>query len=325
MIHFEIGNCTSQWHFSRAQGFIYIAIIAIVAGLIALLSVYSPHAVYAILAFIGIVAFFFVAVQLCGLMSSFANQQNQLTDLAEQLKNSEKLLSQIASDIRLSDTAKAIAYRDSDLQQLNRSVTEKLHQGEFDETNAMIEEIATETQYRKLAEQLKQTAEKYRAATDQERMSQAITYIEQLLLQYQWTAANTQIELLIKQYPDSEKAKTMRPNLLERKEARKKELLNAWDSAVKSKNIDRSLKILNELDLYLTPSEGLALQEAASQVFKSKLHNLGVQFSLAVSDKEWKQALQAAEDIQQEFPNSRMAEEIRSKMSILYELASKPT
>jgi hypothetical protein len=69
--------------------------------------------------------------------------------------------------------------------------------------------------------------------------------------------------------------------------------------------------------LYLTPNEGLALQEAARDVFRTKLHNLGVQFSLAVSEKQWTQALQTGRQIIRDFPNSRMADEIREKVDIL--------
>jgi len=170
---------------------------------------------------------------------------------------------------------------------------------------------------------LKDTADKYRNATDQERVSQVINYIERLFEQHQWTAATIQIERLLKFYPDSEKAKDLPYKLIEKKEQRKRELLDAWDQAVKKSDTDYSLTILKELDLYLTPSEGLALQEAASEVFKNKLHNLGVQFALAVSDKHWVKALETGQEIIRGFPNSRIADEIRSKMAILRELAKK--
>ena len=98
-------------------------------------------------------------------------------------------------------------------------------------------------------------------------------------------------------------------------------MLAVWDEAVKSKNTDRSLAILKELDMYLTPGEGLALQESASTVFRTKLHNLGVQFALAVSEKRWKDSLRTGRQIVRDFPNSRMAKEIRAKMDVLTERA----
>jgi hypothetical protein len=129
--------------------------------------------------------------------------------------------------------------------------------------------------------------------------------------------ASTRIEKLISAYPDSEEAKVMRPRLIEKKGEHKKVLLNAWDDAVKRRATDRSLEILKELDLYLTPAEGLALQEAARDVFKDKLHNLGIQFSLAVSGEQWDKAIQVGQEIMRDFPNSRMSAEIREKMDVL--------
>jgi len=133
----------------------------------------------------------------------------------------------------------------------------------------------------------------------------------------QWVRASAQIEGLIKAYPDNEQAKSMRQILLDKKQERKKILLAAWDDAVRQQETDRSLEILKELDLYLTPNEGLALQEAARDVFRSKLHNLGVQFSIAITEKQWTGALDIGQQIIKDFPNSRMSEEIRGKLDVL--------
>jgi len=109
----------------------------------------------------------------------------------------------------------------------------------------------------------------------------------------------------------------MRQKLLDVKEGRKRILLAAWDDAVQRQEIDRSLEILKELDLYLTPNEGLALQEAARDVFRTKLHNLGVEFSISVTEKRWNNALDVGQQIIESFPNSKMADEIRTKLDVL--------
>ena len=245
----------------------------------------------------------------------------KLDKIAETLEKNRPVLAQISQNTRLSETAKAIAFRDADRQSLREAVFDKLQQQDFDTTYEIIDEIAGSTEYRKLAEQLRADADKYRDATDQERTNQVIALIEKVLEDHQWAKASAQIERLIRAYPDSEKAKTMRQKLLDKKEERKKILLNAWDDAVKRQATDRSLEILRELDLYLTPNEGLALQEAARDVFRNKLHNLGVQFSLAVSGKQWDQALVTGQQIIHGFPNSKMAEEIREKIDILKQKA----
>jgi hypothetical protein len=222
-----------------------------------------------------------------------------------------------------SETARAIAFRDSYTQIRRDAFFDKLQQKDFETAYEIIEKIDHTAGYKKLAEQLRIQADKYRDATDTDRMSQSIAHIEKLLDNHQWAKAGEQIELLVKECPNNEKALSMRQRLAEKKDERKKVLLNAWDDAVKRRATDRSLEILRELDQYLTPNEGLALQEAARDVFRTKLHNLGVQFSLAVSGKQWARALEAGMEIIRDFPNSRMAEEIREKIDALKKQAGK--
>lgn len=241
----------------------------------------------------------------------------KLEKVAEALEKNRSVLTQLNQSSRLSEAAKTIAFRDSDRQILREVVFDKLQQQDFESTSEIIDEIANRVGYVELAEQLRTEANNYRNATDQERENQLISNIEKLFDNYQWAKASAQIERLIKAYPGSEQAKQLRQKLLDKKEDRKKVLLNAWDDAVKRRATDRSLDILHELDMYLTPNEGLALQEAARDVFRNKLHNLGVQFALAVSGKNWARALQTGEQIVRNFPNSKMAEEIREKWDIL--------
>lgn len=276
-----------------------------------------PHPVVLLAALLIPVVVLGVFVQLLKLFGVMAENRAKLDNVAELLEKSRSVLTQINQNSRLSETARAIAFRDAERQSLRDAVFDKLQQQDFDTTYKIIDEIAHSTKYQELAEQLRAQANKYRDATDQERTNQVIAHIERLLENFQWVKASAQIERLIAAYPKSEQAKAMRQRLLDKKEERKKILLTIWDDAVKRQATDRSLEILRELDPYLTPNEGLALQEAARDVFRSKLHSLGVQFSLAVSGRQWDRALKTGEQIIRDFPNSRMAEEIREKRDIL--------
>lgn len=239
----------------------------------------------------------------------------------EILSRQHSLLSQLAQAARLSDNAKEIVFRDTEQIELAEAILSKLHQHDFDSSFAMINALAQDPKYADMASRLKLTADKYRSATEEGRINQIIAHIESLFDQKLWIQASAQIENLIKTFPHSEKAKTMPARLRERKDRQKRELLADWDLAVREKNTDRSLEILKELDLYLTPNEALALRESASSVFRTKLHNLGVAFSFAVTEQDWKKAHETGRQIVQDFPNSRMAAEIRGKMDILAERA----
>ncbi len=257
------------------------------------------------------------------LCKMFRENTDQLVKVSKVLADQQKVLKQIDRGVRLSETAKQIAYRDADWEGLRETVLEKLHKNEFELTYTLIDSISKRQEYKQLADQLKQKADNYKNLNQEERAKQVIDYIENLMASYQWTKASEQIDRLIKAFPDSEKAQNMPNVLMERKDTRKKELLAQWDESVKRQETDRSLTILKELDLYLTPSEGLALQESAKDAFRTKLHNLGVKFSIAIADKNWPEAVSTGEEIMREFPNSRMAVEIQAKIEVLKSLAQK--
>lgn len=240
----------------------------------------------------------------------------------ESLNRQRTLLMQVSQGIRLTDTAKEIVFQDFERLELGEAVLGKLHQHDFEAAGAMIEVMKGYPRYQSLSQQLAKMAERYRTATEEGRISQVISHIEGLMDKHLWSQAVTQIENLQSMFPYSEKAKGMPSRLQERKNLHKRKLLAEWDQAIKSKHTDRSLDILKELDMYLTPAEALALQESASSVFKTKLHNLGVEFSVAVTEKNWGHALNSGREIVQSFPNSRMAAEIRSRMDILQEKVS---
>lgn len=300
-----------------------IIIIGIVLAAVVLLIVFTekgfiiPQFLWPLGAVVLLIAVVTMLSKILIIADVIRQASKSLEEIADVLEKSHTILTQINQNIPLSETTRAIAFRDADRQSLREAVLSKLHQQDFETTYEMIDEIAHSTRYKKLAEQLKIQADKYRDATDIERANQVIAHVEKLLENCQWSRASAQIERLIWTYPKSEKAKAMRQKLIDKKQERKKELLVAWDDAVKRQDTDRSLEILRELDLYLTPNEGLALQEAARDIFRSKLHNLGVQFSFAVSEKQWANALKTGQQIIHDFPNSKMAQEIRAKIEIL--------
>jgi hypothetical protein len=251
------------------------------------------------------------------IVSTLNENSARLEEASKALAGISDGLTQINHSTRISDAAKAIAFREDDKRSLREAVFEHLKQNDFDGAYEIVDEIENHAEYRLLAEEFRRQVDNYRNATEDERIDQAIAQVEKLFDVGQWVKASLQIESLIRVHPQAEKIRALRQLLVERKEERKRILLAAWDDAVTRQETDRSLEILRELDMYLTPNEALALQEAAKDVFRTKLHNLGVQFALAVSDKQWSHALEIGQQIMRDFPNSRMSVEIREKLHVL--------
>ncbi|MHC4152182.1 MAG: hypothetical protein ACYSSP_08795 [Planctomycetota bacterium] len=253
-----------------------------------------------------------------------AVQENaeRVDKITEAVEKNRSVLADINRNTRMSESAKTIASRDINRQALREVVFDKIQQNDFETAHVITKEIEQLPEFKDLAAQLKLQIDRYHNANDIERIKQVIAHVEKLFDSYEWAKASVHIERLIKSYPDSEESKDLRKKLIDKKEERKKQLLMIWDESVKRQETDRSLQLLRELDMYLTPNEGLALQEAARDVFITKLHNLGVQFSIAVSGRQWTEAYKVGLMIVKNFPNSRMAGEIREKVIILRQKAA---
>ncbi len=268
-------------------------------------------------ALIFLIALLTMLSRVSRIVSTLNENSARLEEASKAMASIRDGLLQISHSTRISEAAKAIAFREDDKRSLREAVFERLKQNDFDGAYEIVDEIENHSEYRLLAEELRKQVDNYRNATHDERIDQAIAQVQKLFDGCQWVKASLQIESLIRANPESDKLKALRQHLVERKEERKRILLAAWDDAVTRQETDRSLEILRELDMYLTPNEALALQEAAKDVFRTKLHNLGVQFALAVSDKHWSNALEIGQQIVRDFPNSRMSGEIREKLHVL--------
>lgn len=271
----------------------------------------------------GLVAMFAILLLAEEAVRAGIGINHKLDSLLTLVNQQRQLLGEISQSAHLSDMAKEVIYRDMDRKGLREAVLAKLHQLDFAGTFALIENIAHRPGYKNLAEELKLEADKYRGANESERRTQSISYIEKLFENSQWAQARAQIESYAKSFDDKGTAESMMRKLNGLRDERKRELMAKWNDSVKKQDVDASLLILKELDGYLTQAEGMALQESAREVFRSKLQSLGVQFSLAVNEKRWANALEIGEEIMKDFPNTKMAQEIRDGIEAIRQRAGK--
>jgi hypothetical protein len=213
-------------------------------------------------------------------------------------------------NILLSEDAKAIAFRTKDLQALRQALEEEIAGRNWEAALYLADQMEKRFGYRHDAEQYRQHIQIIRERQKQDDLAQALGRFEDLLTAFDWEAAGNQIAQIQGSFSDAPEASGLGDRLAEARAARKKGLLREWDQVVQRNEVDRGIEILRELDKYLTKSEVAAFEESARGVFRAKLHNLGVQFSLLVEEQQWDRAVEVAEEIIAEFPNSRMAQEI---------------
>lgn len=247
-------------------------------------------------------------------LSSIVDNMRRL--LSGQTQN-EAILTQVSENLLLSDAVKSIAFREKDQTVLVDAIHQDIQMEKWASAELLINDLATRFGSNEDAVRLRAEMESYKNATLQEKIDKSITRIESLWSIHHYTEAIKQANALIKIFPENERVKNLASETQQKREQHKMELLARWDETVKNNKIDEGVELLEQLDNYLTPTEAAALEESARGVFKAKLHNLGVQFSKYVTEKKWDMALSVGKEIVEEFPNSRMAQEVRDKLSIL--------
>ena len=148
-------------------------------------------------------------------------------------------------------------------------------------------------------------------------VNEGIAVIDRNVRAEQWQEALAAAHKLSQQFPADEQAHNLPQQVEDRRVQYKKQLIESWQDAINRRDIDGSIEILRKLDPYLTPQEAEAMQEPARNLFKEQLNSLRTQFTLAVQDHNWPDAIRLGDEIIRDFPNTRAAQEVREMMPAL--------
>ena len=247
--------------------------------------------------------------------------EEHIAPVNERLQYISVLLNQVSEQQLISERAKGIAFRENERDALRRAIREDLQRKDYDAALVLANEIESVFGYKQEADRFREEIYNARDGEVRKIVSEALGNIDRHCQAEQWTAALREAERVISMLPNDAALRNL-PNEIEaRRQSHKRQLLEGYSDAVNRHDVDGWIEILKKLDPYLTPAEGEALQESARQMLKDKLMLLGQQFTLAVRDHNWNEAIRVGETIVNEFPNSRMAQEVRDKMELLKQRA----
>jgi hypothetical protein len=238
-------------------------------------------------------------------------------DLREAIHRIEPCIRTIADNSEISDIALSITHREKEREALRHAIREELYSGDWEAAHYLIDEMERRFGYKQEAQVLRQEMAQIREMTIEEKIGEAVRHIEKEMEAHRWRRASQEMDRLMKLFPRHEQVVALPKKLTEARLKHRDELLKRWQGAVEKNAIDEGISILIELDQYLTPEEAVSLRESARHVFKERLLNLRVQFEMAVRETRWRDALEAGLRVCQEFPNSRIAEEIKQRLDTL--------
>ncbi|MBL8999665.1 MAG: hypothetical protein JNK25_00850 [Phycisphaerae bacterium] len=231
-----------------------------------------------------------------------------LIERVEELTRMVRSFTDLAS---LSDDARRVLSRRNDRELLTQAIEEDIANKNWDAAMILVKELAERFGYRSDAEGFRNKIETARAETMDREVSDAIAYLDGLIIQRRWDAAYADAARLLRLYPDSPRVFGLRGRVEQAQRSCKEDLERRFLVAAKDDRPEEAMALLKELDGYLTPSEAEPLRELARGVIGKARENLGAQFKLAVQDRDWRSASRLGERIIAEFPNSRMAAEVR--------------
>jgi uncharacterized protein YqgQ len=217
----------------------------------------------------------------------------------------------------LSDQAKSLIYYEQEIEAFRETVNAMLLKQDYQSAEAMIARMEKQFGLVEEASRMRDEVTSYRQKTVSDKLDSAVERIDDILSRQQWAQAKREAERLAAMFPDNDRVRELPARIQGAWNDYKRQLLKDYGEAVRINDVERSIDLLKELDRYLTPQEGAALSESARGVFKAKLHNLGVQFAISVTDRQWTDAVATGEQIMAEFPNSRMAREVGAKLDLL--------
>ncbi len=270
---------------------------------------------------IGVLGLILVAALLPIAIAQSSHAANFSKSLAR-LDRMVVVLESINDRLMISDKAKSIRSRARERDALRRAIRDDMDKGDFDAALAMVTQMSQAYGYHKEAEDYRDEIQTARAAEMETKVTEGITRLDQVLASHEWDKALPLAAKIQRLYPDSPRVKTLNRRIIEAREQHKHDLERKFLEAAQRDDVDVAMELMLELDKYLTESEAEPFRETARGVIGKKRDNLGVQFKLAVSDKEWTRAVRVGEQIIREFPNSKMANEVRSMLDLLRERAA---
>ena len=318
-----------QWVLPVAAVFLTLVVLWAVLAILRWVAHVGDHSAFVGNVFYVLSAMVFVAG--CATVTGIAFlllaifQQVQLNDPGQSeqlLRRHGQLLEQVSEGLMLSDRAKAVAYREKERDALRRAIHEDLAKQDWEAAYHLIDEMRRSFGYRGESERLRVESDQRRRDAIRANLAKEMSRFRECVTARDWAGAHGEAELLMARYPDERDVQSLLDELNESREIYKRRLLSQFKQAIDRSEFDRGVEILRELDQYLTPGEAAGLQESARGVFRGKLHNLGVQFSIAISGRDWAEAVTIGDEIVHEFPNSKYAEEVRQTRDALVKRAA---
>ncbi len=232
-------------------------------------------------------------------------------------------LRSLGEQAALSDDARRVLHRTRERTLLRRAIEEDIAAEDWDAALVLSGELADRFGYRQDAENFRRRIDRSRRATLEHQLNGAMSQLEDLVLHRQWEEAQREAVRIARTFPEAPRAQAAPERVLREVERFKVDLERQFLEAAEDDRVEEAMELLKRLDQHLSEEEAAPFREVARGVIGKARENLGAKFKLAVRDKRWIEAANHGERIIAEFPNSKMAAEVRDLLDGIRERAAK--
>lgn len=232
-------------------------------------------------------------------------------DTPARLRELSESIERLSGQASLSDDARRVINRRRERELLRAAIEEDVSRGDWEAAMVLVKELADRFGYRADAEEFRRKIESARSEGQSRELREAIAILDGYIIQRRWDEAMAEAAKTMRLFPDSPRVEGLRARVEQARGAYKLELERQFFVCAKEERIEDAMELLKELDHYLTEEEAAPLRETARGVIGKARENLGALFKLAVQDHRWDEASRLGAEIITQFPNTRMAAEVR--------------
>lgn len=229
-----------------------------------------------------------------------------------------------AIEARLAESpeVRRIKDRGAERAALRGAIEEEIVAGRHDAAMVMLKDLAERHGLRHEAEGFRARIEEARTGTQRAEVDEALAGLDTLIAERRWELALADAARIMRLYPDSPRVERARERVEQARGAHKDDLERRFLLATREERVGEAMGLLRDLDQFLTEVEAEPYRELARGIIGKARDNLGAQFKLAVGDRRWGEAAGLGARIIEEFPNSRMAAEVRGMIDGIRERAA---
>jgi hypothetical protein len=176
--------------------------------------------------------------------------------------------------------------------------------------------------YREEAEAFRQRIQQAGQASFESKVRSELAEFDGLLATRDWARAHREAGRIKRLFPTHHLVQDIDQRIMQARDEHKRDLESQLREAAAREDVEASMSLLKHLDRYLSREEAERLGPMAQSIVVKHREMLSVQFKQAVSDHRWSEAAQIGDLIIGEYPNTKMADEVRTMIDVLRVRAS---